>query len=81
MLGEKLKEMRAASAAKIAPETLAIMKRAKEKLAASGILEQTIKVGEPFPHADLQDSTGRLIDFSALRQKGPVLMTIYRGVW
>lgn len=81
MLKDKLKEMSAASASQIPPETLAIMGQAKEKLAASGILERTIKVGDKFPDFSLPGSDGVPIDLLDLRQRGPVLVSIYRGVW
>ncbi len=81
MLSVKLNEMKAASAAKVPPETRAIMMQAKADLAASGILEKTIKVGDKVADFKLADASGKLVSFAELRQQGPVLITIYRGIW
>lgn len=81
MLKDRLQEMSAASAEKIPVETLAIMSQAKENLAASGIMERAIKVGDKFPDFSLENADGKLVSSTDLRQQGPVLMTIYRGVW
>ena len=81
MLRDKLNEMKAASAAKVPPQTLAIMQQAKETLAASGILDKCIKVGDKLPEFTLNDSSGKPISLMELRQQGPVLLTIYRGIW
>lgn len=81
MLKDKLQEMSAASAGKIPAETLAIMGQAKENLAASGILERTIKVGDKFPDFSLEGPDGKTVNLLDLRRQGPVLISIYRGVW
>ena len=81
MLKDKLNKMKAASAEKVPPETLAIMQRAKEALENSGILERTIKVGDKVPDFKLADAAGNQVSFAELRQRGPVLLSLYRGVW
>ena len=81
MLKEKLEAMKAASAEQIPPETLAIMQQAKEKLAASGIFERAIKVGDTIPDFSLADAQGRQFGLAELRRMGPVLISLYRGVW
>ncbi|PLX96643.1 MAG: hypothetical protein C0622_14335 [Desulfuromonas sp.] len=81
MLRDKLNEMKAASAAKVPPETLAIMMKAKADLAASGIMEKAIKPGDRVADFSLADAGGKMVSFAALRQQGPVLISVYRGVW
>lgn len=81
MLKEKLNEISAASVGQIPPETLAIMKQAKVNLAASGIMEKTIKVGDTVTDFSLANGGGTLVRLADLRQQGPVLISIYRGVW
>lgn len=81
MLKDKLNEMKAAAAEKIPPETLAIMQQAKDNLAASGILQHTIKEGDRFPDVSLSDAGGQQLKLSDLRTQGPLLLTLYRGVW
>lgn len=81
MLKTRLEEMKAKSSGRIPAETLATMQRAKDALAASGILDRTIKVGDIMPNFSLSNSAGTLVDFAELRRQGPVLISIYRGVW
>lgn len=81
MLKDRLERIKAASAAKVPPETWATMQKAKADLAASGILQHTIKTGDKFPDFSLTDATGQQINFADLRAQGPVLITLYRGVW
>jgi len=81
MLSDKLNEMKAASAAKVPPATLAIMMQAKADLAASGIMEKAIKVGAKVADFSLADASGEMVSFAELRRQGPVLICIYRGVW
>lgn len=78
---EKLAAMKAASAAKLAPETLKIMQRASTEVMTSGILDRVIKVGAKAPDFQLQDSGGITVSSATLRQQGPLLLSLYRGVW
>ena len=81
MLREKLNAMSAASAEKIPPETLSKMMQAKEALGSTDILQRAIKVGEIFPTFDLADANGTQVNSQELLQKGPMLITLFRGVW
>lgn len=81
MLQDKLNAMSAASAAKLPPETLSKMLQAKEDLGHSDILQRAIKVGENFPAFDLADANGNQVGSQELLQKGPMLITLFRGVW
>ena len=81
MLQDKLNAMSAASAAKIPPETLSKMLQAKEDLGGSDILQRAIKRGENFPAFDLADAHGNQVSSQELLKKGPMLVTLFRGVW
>jgi hypothetical protein len=81
MLKDKLTELKAVAAGKIPPETLAVMQQAKEALANSDILNRTIKAGAKMPDFILADAGGRQVSLSELRRKGPVMISLYRGVW
>jgi hypothetical protein len=81
MLKETLNAMKAASAEKIPAETLAVMQKAKEDLAASGIMDRAVKIGDQIADFTLADAHGAPISLASLRQTGPVVLTIYRGVW
>ena len=81
MLKDKLNEMKAVAAQKIPPETMAIMLRSRVALGETGILAGTIKPGERFPDFTLNDAQGKPVSLAGLRSKGPVLISLYRGVW
>jgi hypothetical protein len=81
MLQDKLNAMSAASAAKLPPEIMAKMLQAKDDLANSDILQRTIKVGEQFPDFNLSDANGNMVHSKELRQEGPLLIALFRGVW
>lgn len=81
MLKDRLKAISTASAGKIPPKTLAIMKQAKENLAASGILDRTVKVGDRIADFVLEGPDGAWVELADLRRRGPVLLSVYRGVW
>ena len=81
MLRDRLDEMRAASAAKVPTEVKVKMLRSREILSNSDILQRVIKVGDPCPDFSLADENGKPVQLQTLRQQGPVLLSLYRGVW
>ncbi len=58
-----------------------IMHRATEELVLSGAAARALKVGSPAPSFALKDSDGVLVTSDALLNKGPLVLTFYRGVW
>jgi hypothetical protein len=81
MLQDKLNAISTASAEKIPPETLSKMLQAKETLGSTDILQRAIKVGETFPAFVLPDANGHQVSSQELLQRGPMLITLFRGVW
>ncbi|MDX2496142.1 MAG: hypothetical protein QNK27_14365 [Desulfuromusa sp.] len=61
MLSDKLNKMKAASAAKVSPETLATMTQTKADLAASGIMEKAIKAGAKVADFSLADASRKKV--------------------
>ena len=81
MLKDKLAEMKVAAAAKIPPETMRIMQQSRTALGESGILARTIQKGEQIPDFILADGQGVQTDLKTLRAQGPVVISLYRGIW
>lgn len=81
MLEDRLNAIRATSAEKIPPETLSKMLQAREALASTDILQRAIKVGETFPAFVLPDANGCQLNSQEFLQRGPMLITLFRGVW
>ena len=65
----------------LSPEQAELMKRASQELAASGITERVLKVGQQAPDFSLPNPVGSLVTLSAALKKGPVVLTFYRGIW
>ena len=62
-------------------EVVATMHRAVDELRASGTADRVLKVGDRAPDFRLPNATEQLIDSAALRAKGPLIVTFYRGRW
>jgi len=80
-LQEKLDAMREMSKTRIPPEARAVMERSIEDLRASGIMNRVVRVGQTAPDFTLPDADHRSVSLSALRARGPVVLSFYRGRW
>ncbi|THB78483.1 MAG: hypothetical protein D6B25_04175 [Desulfobulbaceae bacterium] len=80
-LQDKLNEMKQKSAASMPPEVRAIMQKATEDLAHSGIMDKVLKPGDKLPEFILEDEHGTPVNSADLLQNGPLVVTFYRGVW
>lgn len=67
--------------AKVPEQALQTMRRATEELRNSGILDNTIRVGEKLPDFSLQNQDGTLITSEQLLGKGPLVISFFRGSW
>ncbi len=80
-LTEKLDAMREGAEKNIPAPALEQMHRATRELQESGILETMIKPGDTLPAFDLPNQANDSVTSSALLDKGPLIMTVYRGLW
>ena len=80
-LQEKLDNMREQFESSAPPEALAIMHRATDDLLQSGIMGHVLKVGDQAPEFSVPDQQGRPVGSSTLLNKGPLVVSFYRGVW
>ena len=67
--------------AKAPPEALAVMQRATEDLQHSGILDRAVQVGAPAPDFKLANTEGADVALAALQDRGPLVLSFYRGRW
>ena len=80
-LAEKL-EARSEQAARDGdPAVRAEYARGIEAVAASGIVEKAVKVGDMAPDFALKNAAGEEVKLSDELKKGPVVLTWYRGGW
>lgn len=63
------------------PEALAVMATAHQELADSGIMDRIPKVGDKLAAFSLPDTEGNIVDSATLLAQGPLVVTVYRGVW
>ena len=80
-LKDELDKLRAASAQKFPPETLAVMQGATKDLIASGIAEQSASEGSAAPDFSLPNAHGEPVASEALWDDGPAVVSFYRGGW
>ena len=58
-----------------------VMAQATQDLAASGIIDRTLKVGDRIPQVTLSDATGKNFSVQTALAQGPVILAFYRGGW
>jgi hypothetical protein len=80
-LAEKLDQLRAASANRIPPEKRAIMSAVTQAQRESGVLDGVLKVGQKLPDFSLTDQHGAEIHSRDLLARGPLVLSVFRGVW
>ena len=80
-LREQLAEYRADWRKRVPADRQAIMERHIEQLRTGVIARTMLKVGNRAPQFMLRNAKGEIVDIGALRKKGPVIVTFYRGGW
>jgi hypothetical protein len=80
-LEEKLAAIREMAKTRQPSEVRAVMQKATDDLRASGIMERVARVGAPAPDFTLPNVAGQPVSLAALRARGPVVLSFYRGRW
>jgi peroxiredoxin len=80
-LADRISEFTSVMAKHAPAEVLATLDGEIKKLAESGITKQALGVGSRAPDFSLPDARGGTLSLAALLQKGPVVVTFYRGGW
>ena len=80
-LTESLAQQQAATHTKLPAEVRNTMSTATADLAASGILNTAISLGDKAPNFSLPNATGATVTLSDLLANGPVVLSFYRGKW
>lgn len=80
-LQDRLERIRANFSQQAPAEAKNIMSRATADLSASGILDRIPQAGAELPPFDLPDSQGKTWTSAGLLEQGPLVLTVYRGVW
>ena len=80
-LKDRLDRIRSGFEDQAPAEALAVMHRATNDLRDSGIMDGIPKVGDTLPAFELTDTDGSVVSSSQLLDKGPLIVTFYRGTW
>ena len=80
-LQKKMSALKKGVEAQAPKEAVEIMHRATDDLRDSGILEQTVKVGDQAPDFSLTNADGQEFRLQDLLAEGPVVLSFYRGKW
>jgi len=80
-LKEKLDQIRAGAAKQIPADSLAIMHAVTADQQAAGLADRALDVGSNLPAFELTNQSGGTVRSSELLARGPLVLTVYRGVW
>jgi len=80
-LDSELQSLSASVRAQAPAHVVDTIDNAMRQLAASGLAERALRVGEPAPSFALPDATGRSVDSKSLLARGPLVINFYRGAW
>lgn len=65
----------------VPPAVIETMRRATAELIASGAAQKALKAGDKIPAFALADPDGHPVSSASLLEKGPLVISFYRGVW
>ena len=80
-LSEQLAKFRENFESKTPSEITEEMHRATEELRNSGILDRVLKKGDRAPEFTLPDTNGVMVSSAVLLQRGPLVVSFFRGKW
>ncbi len=80
-LSSQLKSQAEGTREKLPTEAVEVMSKATADLESSGIVSNSLKVGDKAPDFELPDPTGSQVKLSELLKNGPVVINFYRGQW
>jgi hypothetical protein len=80
-LKEELETFLAQFKKDVPEEVRNIITTESERLAQSGIADQSLKVGDKAPAFSLSNGAGKTVSSNDLLSKGPMLVSFYRGGW
>lgn len=80
-LQEKLDKLKKNLRSAAPKEVLAVLDEAIQSMIDSKIVERALRVGQQAPDFTLKNTSGRQVQLYALLEKGPVVLTFFRGRW
>ena len=81
VLQQRLDRIRQGFEKQAPPEALTIMHRVSDDLCKTGIVDRALKEGQTAPSFGLEDSHGSRVTLKSLLERGPAILTFFRGHW
>lgn len=80
-LEERLARIREGALKRIPEDKRALMHRATQELETSGAVDRALVEGDDAPSFTLPNTEGVAVGLRGLLDRGPVVMTFFRGQW
>ncbi len=80
-LQDRLDRIRDGFDGNASPEVKAVMANATEELRDSGIMDRLPAAGSLLPAFELPDTEGSPVRSADLLERGPLIISFYRGAW
>ncbi len=80
-LRDEINALKVKSDTRVPAEKQAVMHRAIEDLERSGLIDRVPKVGDRAPEFSLKNAEGDVVGLYSLLDRGPVILSFFRGGW
>ena len=80
-LKNKLAEFKSAFLEKVPQQIVETMQKAEDALKESRLAERALAAGNDAVDFTLPNARGEQVSSAALREKGPIVVSFYRGGW
>ncbi len=80
-LEDKLQAIREGAKKNFPPEVIEKMHKATAELRDSGIMNTALKVDDVLPSFELPNIEKQIVRSQDLLERGPLVLTFYRGAW
>lgn len=80
-LAQQIDELNKNLTQQVPPEVLTSFGQSIEDVKKLQLEDHCIKVGDTFPNFQLKNTTNQVIELNDLLQKGPVIISFFRGSW
>ena len=80
-LKSNIEEFKSGFVSQVPEQIRDLMDKAQQDIEDSGIAERALKAGSDAVDFELPNTKGELVSSKALRRKGPIVVSFYRGGW
>ncbi len=80
-LAQQIDELNKNLTQQVPPEVLTSFGQSIEDVKKLQLEDHCIKVGDTFPNFQLKNTTNQVIELNDLLQKGPIIISFFRGSW